>query len=75
MLASSPANRNRHAAQGIFIKAAQFAQGSIGFFDDAGAVAGYQHIRHGRQYAENELLRIFQFAILFFQRDFIVDQL
>ena len=66
---------HRGAAQGGITAADQLAQGRVGFFDQAVLIAGDQHVAHGGQQAENELLRLLQLGVLFFQLDLIGHQL
>ena len=67
--------QNRAAPQRFLSLAHQFAQGGIGLLDHTFLVAGNQHIAHGREQAENELLRLLQLCVFFFQLHFVADQL
>ena len=53
----------------------QFAQRGIGFLDHAALVAHQQHVGHGREHAEDELLGLLQLGIFLLQLDFVVDEL
>ncbi len=46
----------------------------VDHLDAGGAIAHHQDVRHRRQHREDELLRLFQRGVLFFQGDFVLEQ-
>ena len=64
----------RSTAQLLLAAAQQFTQGGVGLFDQAALVTDHQHVRHGGEHAEDELLALLKFSVLLLQFHLVVDQ-
>ena len=65
----------RRAAQSLFAAPHQIVERRIGLLDAALRIAHHQHIRHRRDHAEHELLRLLQLGVLLLQLHLVLDEL
>ena len=67
--------QHRRALERSLAATHELAQRRIRLFDQAVLTAGDEHVAHRREQAEDELLRLLELRVLFFQLDLVGDEL